>query len=107
MGDFLLTAEEGAHLISIFKIDRPSGELTLISNVNSYGEKPVSISATPVVGQPDKFWVAVGNQWGQPTVIYADEKLQRLPSDSFLRGDLSKPAPLRQGPQHRTLHAKQ
>ena len=93
IGDFLLTADVGAHSVSVFKIDRPSGELTLIANVNSYGEKPVSISATPVIGQPGRFWVAVGNQWGQPTVIYAGKKLQRLPSDEFLRGDLSKPHP--------------
>lgn len=93
VGDFLLTADVGAHSVSVFKIDRPSGELTLIANVNSYGDKPVSIAATPVVGHPGKFWVAVGNQWGQPTVIYAGKKLQRLPSDEFLRGDLSKPHP--------------
>ncbi len=77
----------------MFKIDRPTGELTLIANVNSYGQKPVSISSTPVLGQPGRFWIAVGNQWDQPTVIYGGSKLQRLPSDEFLLGDLSKPHP--------------
>jgi WD40 repeat protein len=93
VGDFLLTANVGAHSISILKIDRPSGELTLIANVNSYGQKPVTISSTPVVGQPGAFWVAVGNQWDQPTVIYGGSKLERLPSDEFLQGDLTKPHP--------------
>ena len=93
IGDFLLTADIGAHSISVFKIDRQSGELTLIASVNSYGQKPVSISSMPVVGQPGMFWVAVGNQWDQPTVIYEGDKLRRLPSDQFLTGDLSKPHP--------------
>ena len=93
VGDFLLTANVGSHSISVFKIDRPSGALTLIANVNSYGDKPVSISATPVIGKPGRFWVVVGNQWGQPTVINSGDKLQRLPSDEFLRGDLSKADP--------------
>jgi hypothetical protein len=93
IGDFLLTADIGAHSISVFKIDQQSGELTLIASVNSYGQKPVSISSTPVAGQPGIFWVAVGNQWDQPTVIYEGDKLRRLPSDQFLTGDLSKPHP--------------
>lgn len=93
VGNFLLTANVGAHSISVFKIDRSSGDLTLVGSVNSYGQNPVSISATPIVGQPDQFWVAVGNQWGQPTVIYAGEKLRRLPSDQFLHEDLTKPHP--------------
>ena len=53
----------------------------------------MSISATPVVGRPGKYWVAVGNQWDQPTVLYEGAKLQRLPSDEFLKGDLTKPHP--------------
>lgn len=93
VGDFLLTADVGSHSISVFKIDRPSGALRLIANINSYGDKPVSISATPVIRQPGRFWVVVGNQWGQPTVIYSGNKLQHLPSDEFLRGDLSKADP--------------
>jgi hypothetical protein len=91
VGDVLLTANPAAHSISVFKIDRPTGELTLTGSVNSYGDMPASITATPIAGQADQYWVVVGNQWGTPTVIYAGDKLQRLPSDAFLRQDLKAP----------------
>lgn len=93
VGNFLLTANVGADMVSLFRIDRPTGNLTFVANVGSHGKKPVSISATPVAGKPGKYWVAVGNQWDQPTVIYEGAKLQRLPSDAFLKGDLSKSHP--------------
>ena len=92
VGHHLLTADIGADLVSVFKIDRPTGELSFVANVPSHGNKPVSITSTPVLGQPGKYWVVVGNQWGQPTVIYGGDKLTRLPNDAFLKGDLSKPA---------------
>jgi len=93
VGNFLLTADIGADMVSLFRIDRPSGDLTFVANVSSHGKKPVSIAATPVTGEPGKYWVAVGNQWDQPTVLYEGAKLQRLPSDEFLKDDLSKPDP--------------
>lgn len=93
VGNFLLTADIGADMVSLFRIDRPTGDLTFVANVSSHGKKPVSITATPVVGQKGKYWVAVGNQWDQPTVLYEGAKLQRLPSDEFLKGDLSRPDP--------------
>jgi hypothetical protein len=93
VGNYLLTANPAVGMVSVFRIDHPTGNLTFVANVESHGKKPVSISATPVVGQPGKYWVAVGNQWDQPTVIYEGAKLQRLPSDEFLKGDLSKPDP--------------
>ena len=93
VGHFLLTANVGADIVSLFRIDHPTGNLTFVANVASHGKKPVSISATPVVGRPGKYWVAVGNQWDQPTVLYEGAKLQRLPSDEFLKDDLTKPHP--------------
>jgi hypothetical protein len=75
VGDHLLTANPGAHSVSVLRIDRPTGALTLVGSVNSYGDMPVSITSTPVVGQPGKYWVVVGNQWGQPTVIYDGDKI--------------------------------
>ncbi|OKO67446.1 beta-propeller fold lactonase family protein [Bradyrhizobium sp. AS23.2] len=90
VGNVLLTANPASHSISVFKIDRPTGELTLTGNVNSYGDMPVSVTATPISGEVGQYWVVVGNQWGQPTVIYGGDKLQRLPSDAFLRQDLTK-----------------
>lgn len=93
VGNYLLTADIGANMVSVFRIDRPTGNLTFVANVSSHGKKPVSITATPVGGQAGKYWVAVGNQWDQPTVLYEGAKLQRLPSDEFLKGDLSKPDP--------------
>jgi hypothetical protein len=91
VGHYLLTANVSANIVSVFRIDRPTGALSFVANVPSHGNKPVSITSTPVKGQPDRFWVAVGNQWDQPTVIYGGTKLTRLPSDAFLNGDLSKP----------------
>ena len=91
VGHHLLTADIGADMVSVFSIDRPTGALSLVANVPSHGAKPVSITSTPVRGQPGKYWVAVGNQWGQPTVIYGGAKLTRLSSDAFLKGDLSQP----------------
>ena len=91
VANYLLTADIGANMVSVFRIDRPTGALSLVANVPSHGDKPVSITSTPVQGQPGKYWVAVGNQWNQPTVIYSGAKLTRLPSDAFLKGDLSKP----------------
>ena len=93
VGDFLLTANPGAHSVSVLRINRPTGVLTLVGSVNSYGDMPVSISATPVVGRPGNFWVVVGNQWGQPTVIFDGAKIQRLPSAEFLQQDLKAPDP--------------
>lgn len=89
VGDYLLTANPGAHSVSVLRIDRPTGALTLVGSVNSYGDMPVSITSTAVVGQPGKYWVVVGNQWGQPTVLYDGDKIQRLPSAEFLRQDLT------------------
>lgn len=91
VGNNLLTADVGANVVSVFKIDRPTGALTFVANVPSHGDKPVSITSTPVKGQPGKYWVAVGNQWNQPTVIYGGAKLTRLPNDAFFKHDLSKP----------------
>ena len=91
VGHHLLTADVGANMVSVFRIDRPTGALGFVANVPSHGDKPVSISSTAVQGQPGKYWVVVGNQWGQPTVIYGGAKLTRLPSDAFLKDDLSKP----------------
>ena len=91
VGHHLLTADVGADMVSVFGIDRPTGALSFVANVPSHGKKPVSITSTPVDGQPGRYWVAVGNQWDQPTVIYGGAKLTRLPSDAFLKGDLSEP----------------
>lgn len=91
VGHNLLTADVGADMVSVFKIDRPTGALSLVANVPSHGKKPVSITSTPVKGHPGKYWVAVGNQWNQPTVIYGGAKLTRLPDDAFFKQDLSKP----------------
>lgn len=93
VGDFLLTANPAAHSVSVLRIDKPTGDLTLVGSFNSYGDMPVSVTSTPVRGESGKFWVAVGNQWGQPTVIYDGAKLQRLPSDDFLHQDLKAPHP--------------
>lgn len=88
---YLLTANIGARSVSVFKIDRPTGELTLVGNTDSHGEKPVTIGYTPVVGEENAYWVAVGNQWNQPTVLYDGDKQVRYPNDKFYKIDLTKP----------------
>ena len=89
IGDYLLNVNAGGNSISVFSIDRPTGDLTLIGNTDSNGERPVSISFTLKAGSTDQYWVAVGNQWNNPNVQKDGEAIERYPNDEFHALDLT------------------
>ena len=91
VGHHLLTADVGANMVSVFAIDRPTGDLRFVANVPAHGKRPVSITSTPIVGKPGKYWIALGNQWDQPAILYSGAKLTRLPNNAFFDTDLRKP----------------
>lgn len=90
IGDYLLTTNPGDHSISVFNLNKKNGNLTFNSIIGSEGERPVTIDFAPVDETKQEYWVAVGNQWGTPTVLYEGEKLKRYPSDEWLNQDLTK-----------------
>jgi len=91
VGNYLITTNGGDHTVSLFSINRPDGKLKLLETVDSHGEFPVSVAITPIVGVKGSYWVAIGNQWNNPTAIYDGDKLQLLPSPNWWRIDLTKP----------------
>ncbi|WP_196886427.1 hypothetical protein [Aureivirga sp. CE67] len=83
--DLLLVVNAGRNpsngTISVFRIDKPSGNLTLIDqtpnelasyNINSRGIRPVTLDVKTING---KTWVIVGNQHSQVGYIGEDEEL--------------------------------
>lgn len=91
VGNCLLTCNTGDNSIAVFHVDKKTGNLHFVANTPSHGTRPVTLGWSPVAGSESEFWVAVGNQWNTPTVIYDGDKLQRLPSDAFFKQDLAKP----------------
>ncbi|WP_196890052.1 hypothetical protein [Aureivirga sp. CE67] len=91
--DFLLVVNAGKNpengSISVFKIDKPTGNLTLIDqtpenestfNIDSQGIRPVTLAITE---QNGKTWVVVGNQ--HSTYGFAGES--ETPSGEFINSD--------------------
>lgn len=91
IGDYLLNVNAGGNTISVFSIDRPTGGLTLESNVNSGGTRPVSIAYTQKSGNVNDYWVVVGNQWNNPNVQKDGANIERYPNDAFHTADLTQP----------------
>ncbi|NER13021.1 hypothetical protein GWK08_06195 [Leptobacterium flavescens] len=89
IGDYLLNVNAGGNTISVFSLDRPTGDLTFQNNVTSGGTRPVSIAFTPKDGATDEYWVVVGNQWNNPNVQNDGPNLQRFPNDAFHNEDLT------------------
>lgn len=90
IGNFLLTTNSGSDSISVFRLDRSNGELEHVGNSFSNGQFPVTLAYAPVKGNDNAYWVAVGNQWGTPTVLYDGADLRRYPNDAFFKQDLTK-----------------
>ena len=69
IGDYLLVVNAGSNNVSVFKIDKTNGDLTLASTVETGGSRPVSLAVTKN-GSSDGsiYWVVVGNQWNNPNV---------------------------------------
>ncbi|MGV9012216.1 MAG: hypothetical protein ACOH13_06440 [Flavobacteriales bacterium] len=91
IGNYLLVVNGGGGNVSVFSVDHANGDLAFMSNVSSGGMRPVSIASTPISGQPDMYWVVVGNQWDNPNVQKDLPNVQRFPNDAFFMGDLSQP----------------
>ena len=92
IGNYLLAVNAGIHnKISVFKIDRSTGNLFFLENVDSGGRRPVSITYTKKPGQDDQYWVVVGNQWNNPNVQKDGDDLVRYPDADgtpfFFNGD--------------------
>ncbi len=91
IGDYLLNINAGGNTVSVFSLDRPTGNLSLMKNVMSGGTRPVSIAFTRVKGSNSAFWVVVGNQWNNPNVQKDVPNVERYPNDAFHMMDLTKP----------------
>ena len=68
IGDYLLVVNAGGNTISVFDLDRKTGELERRANVDSGGTRPVSIANVRKAGAGRQHWVVVGNQWNNPNV---------------------------------------
>lgn len=68
IGNYLLNVNAGGNSISVFALDRDSGDLTLQGDVPSGGARPVSIAFRPKAESSDDYWVVVANQMGNPNV---------------------------------------
>lgn len=91
IGDYLLNVNAGGNTVSIFSIDRPTGELSLKNNVNSGVTRPTSITCTPKSGSSKEYWVVVGNQWNNPNVQKDGDNIERYPDDAWHMQDLTQP----------------
>ena len=90
IGDYLLNVNAGGDTVSIFGLDRDTGDLTLMGNVDSGGTRPVSIGYARKPGSTDGYWVVVGNQWNNPNVQKdVGATLERYPDDAFHAADLT------------------
>ncbi|AVI50713.1 hypothetical protein C5O00_05815 [Pukyongia salina] len=87
---YLLNVNAGGNTISVFAIDKPTGALTLIENVSSQGQRPVSITYTKKSNSKDQFWIVVGNQWNNPNVQKDGDKIERYPNDAFHASNLGR-----------------
>jgi hypothetical protein len=91
IGDILITTNPGDNTISTFRVDKTNGDLKFLSKVDSHGDRPETLDFLPIENNSNEYWVAVGNQWGTPTVLYDGDKLKRYPNDAFYKQDLTKP----------------
>jgi len=91
IGNYLLNVNAGGNTISIFAINKSNGNLRFKRNVNSGGERPVSIAYTKKKGSRNSFWVVVGNQWNNPNVQKDGANIERYPNDAFHAADLTRP----------------
>lgn len=89
IGNYLLNVNAGGNQVSVFSLDRSSGNLTFKSNTSSGGTRPVSIAYTKKAGSSDEYWVVVGNQWNNPNVQKDGKNIERYPNNAFHNQDLT------------------
>ncbi len=91
IGKYLLTVNSGGNEVSVFNLDKTTGDLSFKSNVSSGGTRPVSIAYTPKTGNTNEYWVVVGNQWNNPNVQKDGANIERYPNDAFHQQNLTLP----------------
>ncbi|HXH98645.1 MAG TPA: hypothetical protein VNI52_00120 [Sphingobacteriaceae bacterium] len=63
-----MNVNAGGNQVSVFSLDRPTGDITLKNNISSGGTRPVSIAYQKKSGSANEYWVVVGNHWNNPNV---------------------------------------
>ncbi|MET3900302.1 DNA-binding beta-propeller fold protein YncE [Devosia sp. UYZn731] len=98
VGDYLLNVNAGGNTVSVFNLDRTTGDLTLKGNVPSGGARPVSIAVEPKSEGSTVYWVVVANQMGNPNIQKGgkgEDPIEYYPNKEFFAagGDISKVSP--------------
>ena len=91
IGNYLLNVNAGGNQITVFTLDKTTGNLAFKENVSSGGTRPVSITYTKKAGSSNEYWVVVGNQWNNPNVQKDGESIERYPNNEFFLQDLKQP----------------
>ncbi|MGY3053254.1 hypothetical protein ACVWYG_001452 [Pedobacter sp. UYEF25] len=91
IGNYLLAVNAGGKDVSVFGLNKKTGDLTYKNKVPSGGTRPVSISYTKKNGSADEYWLVVGNQWNNPNVQKDGAAIERYPNDAFYMQDLKLP----------------
>lgn len=91
IGNYLLNVNAGGNTISVFNLDKKTGDLSFKNNVSSGGTRPTSIGITKKNGSNGEYWVAVGNQWNNPNVQKDGANIERYPNNAFYMNDLTQP----------------
>ncbi|MGY4386496.1 6-phosphogluconolactonase (cycloisomerase 2 family) [Pedobacter sp. UYP24] len=89
IGNYLLNVNAGGNQVSVFSLDRKTGNITLKNNISSGGTRPVSIAYLKKAGSADEYWVVVGNQWNNPNIQKDGANIQRYPNDAFYQQNLT------------------
>lgn len=88
IGDYLLTVNAGGNNVTVFSLNRKTGNLIFKDNTNSGGTRPVSITYLQKNASSNEYWVIVANQWNNPNVQKDGDKIERYPNDAFYQQDL-------------------
>ena len=91
IGNYLLNVNAGGNTVSVFSLDRSTGDLSFKNNTASGGTRPVSIAYTKKSGSNSDYWVVVGNQWNNPNVQKDGKMIERYPNNAFFEQDLKAP----------------
>lgn len=91
IGNYLLNVNAGGNTVSVFSLDRRTGDLTFKNNTPSGGTRPVSIAYTRKPGGENDYWLVVGNQWNNPNVQKDGANIERYPNNAFFQQDLRLP----------------
>lgn len=91
IGNYLLNVNAGGNTVSVFSVDRKSGDLSFKNNTPSGGTRPVSIAYTKKGSSATDYWVVVGNQWNNPNVQKDGAQIERYPNNAFFMQNLTAP----------------